>query len=148
MLVERTRNGKTEYAQPNSAINLRQRAVDKAQSKFLTNEGTEKIEEAERRKKIAEADLAELKLKRERREVLAVNDAVREREREYQAFNGSLDAIPSREASAWPEVTPGIAIQRLKALVGRVKLDLQRIVDGATLDDEDGEAPPDNEVAA
>lgn len=141
VLVERVKNGKTEYAQPQTAINLRQRAVDKAAAKFLTKEGTEGIDEAERRKKVAEADLAELKLARERRQVLSVEDAVREREREYMAFNGALDGIPSREAVHWPEVTPGVAIQRLRALVGRVKEDLQRVVDGATLDDE-----PDDDV--
>lgn len=147
VLVERLKNGKTEYAQPQTAINLRQRAVDKAAAKFATSDGIEKIEEAERRKKVAEADLAELKLARERREVLAVGDAVREREREYMAFNGALDAIPSREAVQWPEVTPGVAIQRLRALVGRVKEDLQRIVDGATFDDEDGEGGGDGDDA-
>lgn len=148
VLVERIKNGKVEYAQPQTAVNLRQRAVDKAAAKFLTKEGTEGIEEAERRKKVAEADLAELKLARERRQVLSVEAAVREREREYMAFNGALDGVPSREAVHWPEVTPGVAIQRLRALVGRVKEDLQRVVDGATLDDEPeddgGEAPQED----
>jgi len=144
VLVERLKHGKIEYAQPQTAINLRQRAVDKASAKFLSHEGTEKIEEAERRKKVAEADLAELKLARERREVLAVVDAVREREREYMAFNGALDGVPSREAREWPEVTPGIAIQRLRAMVGRIKESLQRVVEGAIDDEPEPEGEGDD----
>lgn len=153
VLVERQKNGKTEYAQPQTALNLRNRAINHALARVQKDDDKEGIDEAERRKKVAEANLAELKLARERREVVGVQEAVLEREREYMAFSGALDAIPSREAVHWPEVTPGVAMQRLRALVGRIKVDLQRVVDAASFDDsaepqlEDGDLDDEEDAA-
>lgn len=140
VLVERTKNGKTEYAQPQTAINLRKREVAKAERALARDTTVESVSDAERRKKSADADLADLRVAQARRELIAVADAVREREREFAAFNGQLDAIPSREAAQWPEVLPGVAIQRLRALVARLKDGLQSVLD--ELEGEGDEEPP------
>lgn len=148
VLVERTNRGKTEYSQPQCAINLRKREVAKATERLKPDTATETVADAERRKKSADADLAELRLAQALRELMPVASAIREREREFAGFNAMLDAVPSREASQWPEVLPGLAIQRLRGIIARLKESLQRALDEAAAQGEDGEEAIDGDEPA
>lgn len=76
----------------------------------------------------AERELAELRVERERSLVVPVAAVAADREREYAALSATLDAIPSREAAAFPEVPAAVAIDRLHGIVSRAKLGLREAV--------------------
>ena len=126
VLVSRVKGGKTEYKQPDCAINLRKRDIEK-QADAPTSETQERT-----RKLAAEASQEELKLAKLRSQLIEIEDYERELKRRLEPIRARLMALPGRLAPQLVDIpTPAIAQGVLDGAVREILREMQQDADRA-----------------
>ncbi len=101
ILITRQRGSKTQYKQPDCAINLRKREADKARREAAP---LVSLDDARSRKMLAEAELAELEVAKARGEFVAVADYESALARVCDRLAARLRALPVRLSHLGAEV--------------------------------------------
>lgn len=98
VLVTRVKGSKTEYKQPDCAINLRKREAAMAVAKVMSEKQATPSELAAARRATADAEIAEAKVAQLRREWLPRDDVRLELRTFAHELRSAIDAFPGKHA--------------------------------------------------